>query len=229
MPFCVGVLFFVAKELPYFRFTASEWLNDDISLESYSHKGAFIDACAYYWSQDCDVTLDKLKKKFSNASGLLNDLIKIGVIKHENRHDKVEIVFLNKQYDLLSEKRKLRQDAGSKGGKAKAMLKQKRSYKDKDNNKDKDNDKIEVIQSVFLTEEEIGKAGEFFGHHYQLALETLSNYKMSSGKKYKSDYHTLRGWVAKEVNKQAPEKGKIEKTIEAGQKAVEYFLNRKHE
>jgi hypothetical protein len=63
----------MAKDLPYFRFTASEWLNDDISLESYSHKGAFIDFCAYYWSQDCDVTLEKLKKKFSNATNLLKD------------------------------------------------------------------------------------------------------------------------------------------------------------
>lgn len=140
----------MAKELPYFRFTASEWLNDDISLESYEHKGAFIDFCAYYWSQDCDVTLEKLKKKFSNATSLLKDLISIGVIKHENKHDKIKIDFLDNQYDLLSEKRKLRQSAGSKGGNAKAMLKQKGSYKDKDkdNNKDKDNT-INLEFSVF--------------------------------------------------------------------------------
>lgn len=131
----------MAKELPYFRFTVSEWLNDDISIESYAHKGAFIDACAYYWSQDCDLTLAKLKKKFSNATSLLTDLVSIGVIKHESRHDKIKIEFLDSQYDLLSEKRKARQSAGSKGGNATAMLKQKGSYKDKDkdNNNDKDN------------------------------------------------------------------------------------------
>ena len=33
----------MAKELPYFRFTAAEWLNDDISLESYELKGLFIE------------------------------------------------------------------------------------------------------------------------------------------------------------------------------------------
>ena len=142
----------MAKELPYFRFTASEWLNDDISLESYAHKGAFIDLCAYYWSQDCDVTLEKLKKKFSNATSLLQDLIQIGIIKHENKHDKIKIDFLLIQYDLLSEKRKLRQDAGSKGGNAKAMLKQNGSYKDKDkdNNKDKDKDKAIPAWQEFL-------------------------------------------------------------------------------
>lgn len=140
----------MAKELPYFRFTASEWLNDDISIESYAHKGAFIDFCAYYWSQDCDVTLEKLKKKFSNATSLLKDLISIGIIKHESKHDKIKIDFLMTQYDLLSEKRKLRQSAGSKGGNAKAMLKQKGSYKDKD--KDNNKDKIEARKLIFKNE-----------------------------------------------------------------------------
>ncbi len=137
-------IFFMASELPYFRFTVSEWLTDDISLESYFHKGAFIDICAYYWTQDCHLTLEKLKKKFTNCENIILDLIKLDIIKHEKRHDKIEIVFLNKQYDLLSEKRKVRQNAGSKGGNAKAKLKQKDSYKDKDNNKDKDKDNIIV-------------------------------------------------------------------------------------
>ena len=105
-------------------------------------KGLFIDICGFYWINDCNTTLAILKKKFSNAISLLDELVNLDIIKHENKHDKVEIDFLNKQYDLLSEKRKLRQNAGSKGGNAKAMLKQKRSYKDKDkdNNKDKEKD-----------------------------------------------------------------------------------------
>lgn len=144
----------MAKELPYFRFTAAEWLNDDISLESYELKGLFIDVCAYYWSQDCILTLAKLQKKFSNATVLLKRLIENDIIKHENKHDKIKIDFLMTQYDLLSEKRKLRQEAGSKGGNAKAMLKQKHSYKD--NNKDNNNNKDkEYIQSEFLESFEI--------------------------------------------------------------------------
>jgi hypothetical protein len=125
----------MAKELPYFRFTAAEWLNDDISLESYELKGLFTDICAYYWTQDCECTLDKLKKKFNNAKGLLEQLVESNIIKHENKHDKIKIDFLLTQYDLLSEKRKLRQEAGSKGGNAKALLKQKGSYKYNNNNK----------------------------------------------------------------------------------------------
>lgn len=131
----------MANELPYFRFTVQAWQNGKISLESFHLKGLFIDICGFYWIQDCDLTLAMLQKKYSNAINDINELISLDIIKHENRHDKVEIEFLNLQYDLLSEKRKLRQLAGSKGGNAKAKLKQKCSYKDnnKDNNKDKDN------------------------------------------------------------------------------------------
>ena len=131
----------MAKELPYFRFTVQDWQNGKISLESFDMQGLFISVCGYYWINDCDMTLTILKKKFNSSSNLLDELINLGILKHEKKHDKVQIDFLNIQYDLLSEKRKLRQAAGSKGGNAKAMLKQKSSYKDKDKDNNKDNEK----------------------------------------------------------------------------------------
>jgi len=131
----------MSKELPYFRFTVQDWQNGKISLETYELQGLFISICGYYWINDCSITLVMLQKKFRDAKNLIDELIKLDIIKHEKKHDKIEIEFLNFQYDLLSEKRKLRQIAGSKGGNAKAMLKQKGSYKDKD--KDKDKDKID--------------------------------------------------------------------------------------
>ena len=132
----------MSKELPYFRFTASEWLNDDISLEPYQMKGVFIDVCAYYWFKDCSITQAMLKKRFSNAEAEITALINSGIIKCDYDTDIIDILFLNEQYDLLSESRKKRQDAGSKGGKqrlsnAKAKPKQCSSYKDKDKDKDK--------------------------------------------------------------------------------------------
>jgi len=138
----------MAKELPYFRFTVQDWQNGKISLESYELQGLFISVCGYYWINDCSITMAMLKKRFRDATSLLDELVKLGIIKHENKHDKVEIDFLNFQYDLLSEKRKLRQVAGSKGGNAKAMLKQKGSYKDKDNNKDNNKDKFNFRKSL---------------------------------------------------------------------------------
>lgn len=123
----------MANELPYFRFTVQAWQNGKIDIERYELKGFFISICGYYWIQDCSISLALLQKKFNNNS-MINELIDAEIIKI-NRRSEVEISFLNEQFDLLSKKRKARQDAGSKGGNAKAMLKQKDSYKDKDNNK----------------------------------------------------------------------------------------------
>jgi len=188
----------MAKELPYFRFTVQDWQNGKISLESYELKGLFIEVCGYYWINDCSLTLAMLQKKFRDAKEMLNELVDLNILKHENRHDKVEIEFLNIQYDLLSEKRKRRQDAGSKGGNAKAKLKQKTSYKDKDNNKDKDNKKDKYRDLVTLT---LFEHDKLISDHGEQAtnwmLDKLNAYKLSKGKTYKSDYGAILTWVVK--------------------------------
>ena len=132
----------MAKELPYFRFTPQEWQNGDISLEGYELKGLFIDICSYYWVRDCSITIAMLEKRYSGAKELLEQLLKLEIIKVDKKNEFVQISFLNEQFDTLSEARKRRQKAGSLGGKkkssnAKAMLKQSSSYKDKDKDKDK--------------------------------------------------------------------------------------------
>ena len=147
----------MSKELPYFRFTAFEWLNDDISLEDYQTKGVFIDVCAYYWFKDCSITKAMLEKRFSAVIPVIELLFESGIIKFRNGDDFIEISFLNKQFDELSELRKQRQSAGSKGGKqraskAKAKLKQNPSYKDKD----KDKDKIPFQQFWDLYDKKVG-------------------------------------------------------------------------
>lgn len=144
----------MSKDLPYFRFTAFEWLNDDISLESYETKGVFADVCAYYWFKNCSITKAKLEQRFSNALTSIEALIKSQIIKVNSDTDFVEISFLNSQFDQLSQLRKVRQDAGRKGGqqslsKPKAKRKQNPSYKDKDNNKDKDNKSFGVFWDLY--------------------------------------------------------------------------------
>lgn len=134
----------MAKELPYFRFTSQEWQNGKISLESYSLKGLFIDICAYYWVQDCKVKETDLNKKF-NSKIEIKKLRELEIIKL-TKNGLIKIPFLDEQLKMLSNTRKNRQLAGSKGGKqrssnAKAKLKQSSSYKDKD--KDKERKKIE--------------------------------------------------------------------------------------
>jgi len=105
----------MAKELPYFKFFVSEWNDGDITLEDYETQGLFINLCAYYWSNECEITLTKSKKKFRNCGDdSFNYLIENDIIKVEN--DIIIINFLDEQKDerLESSKRK------SKGGKASA-------------------------------------------------------------------------------------------------------------
>jgi hypothetical protein len=72
----------MAKELPYFRFTVQDWQNGKISLESYELQGLFISVCGYYWINDCSITMAMLKKRFRDATSLLDELVKLGIIKH---------------------------------------------------------------------------------------------------------------------------------------------------
>jgi DNA invertase Pin-like site-specific DNA recombinase len=193
----------MAKELPYFRFTVQDWQNGKISLESFELQGLFISICGYYWINDCSLTLAMLHKKFSNAKDLIKELIDLQIIKYEIKHDKVEIEFLNIQYDLLSENRKARQSAGSKGGKAKAMLKQKPSYKDKDkdNNKDnnKDKDKDISINDIKLYFFENGyseiTAQKFFDYY------SVASWKDSKGNKVKNWKQKAQSVWFKDENK----------------------------
>jgi hypothetical protein len=191
----------MAKELPYFRFTVQDWQNGKISLESYELQGLFISICGYYWINDCHLTLAMLQKKFSNAKDMLKDLITLGILKHENRHDKIEIEFLNRQYDLLSENRKRRQSAGSKGGNAKAMLKQKGSYKDKDKDKDKERDSKQTLfkNSIYFDKSKFKEAfpewsTDKLKHYYESALD----WSESKGKLMKDWKATIRGWARKD-------------------------------
>jgi len=149
----------MAKELPYFRFTPQEWQNGNISMLSDTHKGLFIDICCWYWIKDCSITQAMLKLRFKQNENLLKQLFEYGIITTNDNDEFIAIKFLDEQFDQLSTIRKLRQDAGCKGGKQRAsnakakvkqMLKQKSSYKDKD--KDKDIKKEEILKKKEKTQ-----------------------------------------------------------------------------
>lgn len=72
-------------------------------------------------------------------------------------------------------------------------------------------DKSIYLDSVLLTESEHLKLLERFGKKTTSELiERLNNYLMSSGKKYKSHYHTILGWAAKDgLGQKQPSVGKL--------------------
>lgn len=109
----------MAKELPYFKFYTSEWLDGDITIENLEAQGLFINICALYWSKEGNVFIDKLRKRFHFASDdCLDSLIKEGFIT-VGSEGKIEISFLNEQFGervKLSSKNSLN---GKKGGRPK--------------------------------------------------------------------------------------------------------------
>ena len=110
----------MASELPYFRFTVSEWLNGDISMEDYNLKGLFVDICAWYWFKDCSITRDMLYKKFEiETKTPIQDLFDVGILK-QDENENVVIEFLDEQFRTLTTLLKDRRAAGRKGGKQKA-------------------------------------------------------------------------------------------------------------
>ena len=171
----------MSKELPYFRFYVSEWLNDDISLEDELTKGVFIDVCSFYWFRDCSITKAMLKKRFSNNQPQIESLINSGIIKQKDESEYIEISFLDKQFDELSELRKRRQEAGRKGGKQslskpKAKLKQTSSYKDK----------IRIDKDKIRIDKDNKRDFPFVSEQWLSLFTEWINYKKARNENYKT-------------------------------------------
>ena len=116
----IFILYYMAKDLPYFKFFCSEWNDGDITLESYEAQGLFINICSYYWSNNCDVTLTKLKKKFKKDC-IIEELIKSETIKVIN--DIVIINFLNEQLTEREENSTKKSAAGKASAESKKLAK----------------------------------------------------------------------------------------------------------
>jgi hypothetical protein len=79
--------------------------------------------------------------------------------------------------------------------------KEKDKYKDKYKYKDKDKEKEEYAPAVTMTKDQHGTLIKDYGVDIATAaIDKLSVYKMSKGKKYKSDYHAILNWVIHEVS-----------------------------
>jgi hypothetical protein len=107
----------MAKELPYFKFYIGDWINGDITLESYEIQGLFINICSYYWSKDCDLSMINLSKKFRNDKDGISQLIESKIIKVIDSN--VSISFLNEQYQSKEVQKITNKINGLKGGRPK--------------------------------------------------------------------------------------------------------------
>jgi hypothetical protein len=125
----------MSKELPFFKFNATEWITGNISYESFEMQGAFISVCAEYWNRNNNLTIDEAKLRLRNAS-IVDLLIEKNYLK--TKKNKIVISFLDKEREDIESKRLKLSESGRKGGlsRAKASLKQGSSIKEVDKDKE---------------------------------------------------------------------------------------------
>lgn len=86
----------MAKELPYFKFEPSEWINGNIQMASPVEKAYFIELCCLYWSRLGDVPIElALRKGCEGNASALQSLQSLGVFEVDA--DRISIKFLDLQ------------------------------------------------------------------------------------------------------------------------------------
>ena len=103
----------MSKELPYFKFFSDQWLGKKITLEPYEVQGVFINVCAIYWANDCNIKIATLQKRYGEA---INILIEDGYIKDKNGMAKIS--FLDSQWQDRHKIHKELSNSGKAGAKA---------------------------------------------------------------------------------------------------------------
>ena len=110
----------MAKSLPYFKFIVSEWSDGDITLESFEVQGLFINICAYYWSNEGNISLEKTKKKFKCDDENYNILVESEIIKVID--GKIKISFMDEQLNDRDSKALINKENGKKGGRPRNQI-----------------------------------------------------------------------------------------------------------
>jgi hypothetical protein len=125
----------MSKELPFFKFNATEWITGNISYESFELQGAFIRVCAEYWNRSNNLTIEESKLRLRNSE-IVDTLIEKQYLK--TKKNKIVISFLDVERIEIEAKRLKLSESGRKGGlsKAKASLKQGSSIKEEDKDKE---------------------------------------------------------------------------------------------
>lgn len=87
----------MAKDLPYFKFSVSEWNDGDITLCSLEAQGLFINLCSLYWSQEGNLSITKCKRRFKDCNTTVwDELTTEQIIKVDG--DQISISFLDEQF-----------------------------------------------------------------------------------------------------------------------------------
>lgn len=102
----------MAKNFPYFKFIATDWLTGDIVFESLSAQGLFINICAIYWQRDGVLTIEEVNKRYKSP----NELKELSESFLNIKDGFINIQFLDEQLINANHKSKVNAENGAKGG-----------------------------------------------------------------------------------------------------------------
>lgn len=109
----------MAKELPYFKFTPTEWLVGKISFQPLEVQGAFIQCCCMFWKNSGVIKVDDIDYRIGKDH--LSKLIEYDFIKIEDGFLRIE--FLEEQLVSFEGIRRSRSLNGIKSAEKKAETK----------------------------------------------------------------------------------------------------------
>jgi hypothetical protein len=109
----------MAKELPYFKFTPTEWLVGKISFQPLEVQGAFVQCCCMFWKNSGVIKVDDIDYRIGKEN--LSKLIEYDFIKVEDGFLRIE--FLEEQLVSFEGIRRSRSLNGIKSAEKKADAK----------------------------------------------------------------------------------------------------------
>ena len=197
----------MAKNFPYFKFVATEWLTGNIVFEDFELQGIFINICALYWHRDGKITLEKIAKRLKNERiyDLKNNFFNVGIDGFIN------INFLDEQLIEANHISKINSEKGKKSALKRAAVKQRlnngstgvqpiSTNKNKNKNKSKEEKEEEInindIISYFLENGYSDLAAKKFYDYY-----SVSKWKDSKGNKVKNWKQKAQAVWFKDENK----------------------------
>jgi hypothetical protein len=117
----------MAKNFPFFKFVATEWLTGDIVFEELSTQGLFINICALYWQRDGKLSLQDINKRYKTI--IVDNLIdRFFTVIDGN----ISISFLDEQLIDAGHISKVNSENGKKGAEAKRIKANAKKCSDKE-------------------------------------------------------------------------------------------------
>ena len=200
----------MAKGLPYFKFTPTEWLTGDICFESFEVQGLFINICALYWQRDGKLSIDDIEKRYKKPTALVSLIDRFITVTD----GVISIAFLDEQFIERKHISVVNSDNGSKGGRPKTKGKKPTAKRiqseDKPNESQQEEEREEEInKNKKFTPPLLSEVTAYFienGYTEQSAVKAFHYYdtaewKDSKGNKVKNWKQKMQGVWFKDENK----------------------------